>query len=444
MNFLLMSSSLVFPLVTFPYVSRVLGSDGVGAVTLATSVSAYFCMAASLGIPSYGARACANLRDDKIKLSRTCHELIILNLITASLSLAVAMTAVLFYPQKLLLFVALISVVLESVGTLWLYRALERYTFVTACSLLCKVIAAVLMFVFVKDKTDTVIYEAITLVASFGVNVFSFLHLKKYIVVKPLGGYNIKRHIAPVLVFFATTVAVSVYTNLDTVMIGIFKSDSAVGIYTAAIKVKTLAATAVTSVSSVLLPRFCSLYSSGGNFCYNNALKKVLSLTFLLFLPASLYFCLYAGDILLLLSGRGFLAAVPAMLFLMPAIFLVALTQVTGMLMLVPMGKEKCVMYSVTVGAAVDFLLNLFLIPAFSYVGAAASTLVAEGAVLALQLYFLKGKIPKINIKKPLIKTVLCAIVPFAVSSENPVLNMLLGAFLFFFVILFPYNKDLL
>ena len=259
MNAILTMSSFIFPLITFPYISRILLPEGTGKVSFATSLISYFSMIAQLGIPIYGIRACAKVRDNRIELTRTAHELLFINLgmnVFSYLALAVALLTVprLFEDRTLYIIISA-TIFLTSVGMEWLYKALEQYTYITIRSIIFKFIALVAMFLFVHEKSDYVIYGGISIFASSASNVFNFINIHKYIDLKPLPKYNVKRHIKLVFIFFAMSCAITVYTNLDTVMLGFMSSNTDVGYYNAAVKIKHILVSLVTSLGTVLLPR---------------------------------------------------------------------------------------------------------------------------------------------------------------------------------------------
>ena len=230
MNAILTMSSFIFPLITFPYISRILLPEGTGKVSFATSLISYFSMIAQLGIPIYGIRACAKVRDNRIELTRTAHELLFINLgmnVFSYLALAVALLTVprLFEDRTLYIIISA-TIFLTSVGMEWLYKALEQYTYITIRSIIFKFIALVAMFLFVHEKSDYVIYGGISIFASSASNVFNFINIHKYIDLKPLPKYNVKRHIKLVFIFFAMSCAITVYTNLDTVMLRFMSSNT--------------------------------------------------------------------------------------------------------------------------------------------------------------------------------------------------------------------------
>ena len=224
MNFILTASSFVFPLITFPYVSRVLMPEGIGKVTFATSVISYFTMVAMLGVPTYGIRACAQVRDDKEKLSKVVQELMIINLVLTLICyvcLGISICTIdRFREDSDIIWISSLGILLNAVGVNWFYSAIEEYSYITFRSLIFKVLSVFLMFFCIKDQDDYPMYAVMTLVASSGSYVLNFIRLRKYIFFKRYPHYDFMPHIKAAMVFFAMTVATTVYTNLDTVMLG--------------------------------------------------------------------------------------------------------------------------------------------------------------------------------------------------------------------------------
>lgn len=338
MNAILTVSSFIFPLITFPYISRTLLVDGSGKVNFATSVISYFTMFASLGIPTYGIRACARVRDDREKLTKTTQELIIINLFTSAITYVVffilLFTVDRFYQDKTLLTITSVSIILNTLGVTWLYSALEQYSYITIRNIVCKLISIVLMFIFVHDPSDYVIYGVIAVLASGGSNLLNFINLRKYISLRPVGHYNFKQHLQPIFVFFATSVAVSIYTNLDTVMLGFMTDDTQVGLYSASVKVKTLLLAIVSSLGNVLLPRL-SVYIHDNDYQkFRETLSRVLNFLLLITIPLTIFFTLFARDSIVFISGEAFAGATLSMQLLMPTVFFNALNGMTGNQML--------------------------------------------------------------------------------------------------------------
>lgn len=393
MNAILTMSSFIFPLISFPYVSRVLLEDGTGRVSFATALISYFLMFAQLGIPTYGVRACAKVRDDRRELSRTAQELLIINLVMSAIAYVALFGALIFVPRlredRVLYLVVSLTILFNAIGMEWLYKALEQYTYIAVRSVIFKAVAVVAMFLLVHKQEDYTIYGGITILAASASNIMNFFHARKYITLRPLGGYRFARHFKAVAIFFAMACASTVYTNLDVVMLGFMDDAGAVGYYNAAVRIKSILVSIVTSLGAVLLPRASYYVQNGQMEEFRKITRKALNFVVVAALPVVVYFIFFAPQGIFLLSGSRFAGAIMPMRLIMPTVLFIGLSNVLGIQILVPTGREKVVLWSIVSGAAVDLVLNILWIPAFGPSGAAAATSVAEFVVLAVQFIVL-------------------------------------------------------
>ena len=383
-------SQFIFPLITFPYVSRVLLATGTGKVSFATSLVSYFTMFAQLGIPTYGIRACAKVRDDREELTRVTQELLIINLITMVLAYVMFFAMLMFVPrlqkEKPLYIIVSITILLNAVGMEWLYKGLEQYTYITIRSIIFKFIALVLMFLMIHEQSDYVLYGGLTVFASAASNLFNLFHAHRFVSLKPVGHYKFRRHMKAIGIFFAMSCATTIYTQLDTVMLGFMATDTDVGYYNAAVRIKTILVSVVTSLGTVLLPR-SSYYIQEGNFSeFRRLTIKAMNFVWIISLPLTLYFIIFAKEGIYCLAGSKFEGSINPMQLIMPTLILIGLSSVTGIQILVPTGREIYVLYSEIAGAVTDLILNAILIPVIQSSGAAIGTLVAEFVVLMVQI----------------------------------------------------------
>ncbi|GAA6377198.1 flippase [Firmicutes bacterium i23-0019-B6] len=394
MNFIMSASSIVFPLITFPYISRVLMATGNGKVATASAVITYFNMFASLGIPTYGIRACAKVRDDKEKLSKTVQELLIINSITMFLTLIAFIFTVALIPEfaaeKNLYIINGIGMVLNVFAITWLYNALEQYAYITVINMIVKLVSLILMFMLVKKPEDYVVYGGITVFASSASYVFNFIYATKFVSLKKSAPYDFRVHMKPILRFFAMSAATSVYTNLDVVMLRFMQGDTEVGYYNAAIKVKTILVTLITSLGTVLLPRLSYYVKKEKTEDFYRMIGKAVNFVVLAGFPLTIYFMLYAKESIQFLAGDGYGGSIIPMVILMPTVLLIGLSNITGIQILTPQNMEQKVLNSIICGAVVDFILNLILIPRIASSGAALATTIAEIVVLIVQCIYLK------------------------------------------------------
>lgn len=425
MNGFLSIATLIFPLITFPYASRVLNPSGVGAVSYVTSVVSYFLMFSQLGIPTYGIRVCAQVRDDKEKLSKTVHELLFINILTSIISYVILFLVTSTVPQlsgeKELVYIISITIALSAIGVEWLYKGLEEYTYITVRSIVFKAIALIALFLFVHTEDDYVVYGAISIFAASASNICNFINVRKYISFGYQGNYNFKRHLKPILVFFGMSCATTIYTNLDTVMLGTLCNNQIVGYYNAAIKIKSILVCLITSLGAVLLPRASYYIETGKKTEFVGILNKALLFVTWVSVPVCIYFMCYSKECILFLAGEKYLKSIPIMQTLMPTIIFIGYSNIIGMQVLVPYGKEKYVFYSEVAGALTDFLINIVLIPKIGALGAAIGTLVAEALVLLIQI-FLVRRVQCLTFDfKYLIKIIIVSII--ALIATVPVKN---------------------
>lgn len=430
MNCILTGSAMIFPLLSYPYVSRILQPEGMGKVAFANSVVAYFAMGAMMGIPTYGIRACARVRDDKEKLSRTVWELLSINMVMTIFVYLIFGAALFLVPRfaqnKSLLALMGISIFFQLLGVEWLFKALEEYTYITLRSLLFKILALVLMFLCIREKDDYIIYGVLTLLAGMGSNICNAFRMKRYVnpfrvsVCAPMENLSgrvgreerenlwkqgtcflqqaVKKHLKAVGVFFAMTAATTIYTNLDVVMLNFMSGDVETGYYSTAVKIKGVLVSFVTALGSVLLPRMSYYAERKMNREFRKMIRKAFWFVGLVSIPLCVFFIFFAKLSILIVAGEKFLPAVGAMQIIMPTLVLIGFSNLCGIQILVPLGLEKQVLHSEIAGAVTDICINLWLIPSLGAKGAAAGTLFAEAVVL---LYMICVMI-RMNIKTAL------------------------------------------
>ena len=442
MNAVLSMSSFLFPLVTFPYVSRVLLPEGTGKVSFAVSLISYFSIFAQLGIPTYGIRACAQVRDDRQALTRTAQELLIINMIMSAISYSVLIIMLIAVPRlqedRMLYVIVSFTILLNSIGMEWLYKALEQYTYIAIRSIIFKFIALIAMFILVHKQEDYVIYGGISIFASSASNICNLINVHRYIDLKPVGNYQISRHAKAVAVFFAMACATTIYTNLDTVMLGFMTSDKEVGYYNAAVRIKSLLVSIVTSLGAVLLPRVSYYVQNKQLDRFYEISKKALNFVFLIASPLMVYFIIFAEEGIFFLSGDNYFGSILPMKIIMPTLLFIGITNILGLQMLVPLGREHIVLSSEIVGAITDLILNGILIPLYGASGAAVGTLVAELVVFVVQYFYLRNEVShsfgSIHYVRIIIATGLGVMGSFWVKNLNVTyfMIMILSALLFF------------
>ena len=297
-----------------------------------------------------------------------------------------------------------------------MYKGLEEYTFITIRSVIFKALALVFMFLLIREKEDYVIYGGIAVFAAYASNLVNLAYAGKYITMRPVGSYDFRRHFKAVGIFFAMSVATTIYTNLDVVMLGFMTTKVDTGYYDAAVKIKNILVSIVTSLGAVLLPRSAYYVEHGMMDKFREVSRKAIRFVFLFAFPLTLYFILFAGEGIYFLSGQQYGGSIRPMQIIMPTLVFIGLSNILGLQILVPTGKEKTVLYSEIAGAVTDLVLNALLIPRFHASGAAMGTVMAELVVLIWQYVALKDEVSSMFRSVPVLP-ILTALLAAAVLS---------------------------
>lgn len=448
---------LIFPLITFPYASRILLPEGLGKVNFANSIVSYFAMIASLGIETYGVREAAKVRDDKILLSQFTKEIFTINMISTVISYILFAIAVFFIPKfveyRTLLIVSGATILFSTLGINWLYSAVEDYAYITVRSIIFQFISLGLLFLFVKTKDDYIKYAAISVISSVGSNILNFLHSRKYITIKTGLPIILKKHIKPILILFAMAIAVKIYTVLDTIMLGFMCDDFEVGVYTAATKINKLVLTLVVAVITVFMPRLSYYARKDDKHDFWELTYKGFDLLFLMALPCTLGLSLLSEEVVLMFCGKEYSAAILPMKIMNPIIIIIGISTFVGINIFLSIGKELYKLYSVIIGAVINFILNSILIPKYGSIGASIATVVAEFSVMVVQLFLLMKFMSLKRIGKTFVQysfysmLMILPLIPCKIFISNIILRMticcLCGIVLYFLILLFSKNAIL-
>ena len=384
---------VIFPMISFPYVSRVIGVEGVGAVQYASGIISYFGLFASLGVTGYAVREGVKLKKDKEAFSKLVKEILTINMLATLVVyavLAVVLCLDIFSGYNTLLFISSFSIILTTLAVEWVYQAMEEYVYISIRTIVFQVLAIILLLIFVRDEKDIISYAIITVIASYGYGLFNIINIRKHVDFRVKGKLQIKKHLKPILIIFGTSLSVSIYVNLDTVMLGWIHGDYEVGLYTAAVKLCIIVKNIITSVSVVLMPRLALYLANGEKEQYNSLLKKGVNLNLMISIPAAVGLMLLSENVLLVFSGKDFLSASFAAKILALNIMVAALDNIFYNQVLIPHGREKLACVGTIIGAVLNFILNMLFIPTYKINGAAIATFVSELVVFIFFIYFMK------------------------------------------------------
>ncbi|MFT8459998.1 MAG: flippase [Liquorilactobacillus ghanensis] len=400
MNIILKISMFIFPLITFPYVSRVLGAEANGKIAFATSVVSYFSLMASMGIPSYGVRKCAEVRDNVEKLNRTVRELLILN------SIFVVVTYLLFFlilflvpkfRDNLILFLIMsLTIAFNAFGVDWFYQAIEQYDYITIRNIIFKILSVVLMIGFVSSPKDYILYAGITVIGTVGSNILNLIRLNKYVNFKYHGPYNYRQHLKPIVLLFVYNATTTIFTNLDQVLLGFMSGNKEVGYYAAVVKIKNILVSVITALGSVMLPRVSYYLGKKNKEKFIVLIKESFNFILVSSVPVIIFFILESRNIILILAGAKYLPAISILNLTMPAVLFIGLSSVTAWQLLLPLKMEKYTVVGAVVGSIVDLVTCIIFIPLYGGNGAAFGASLAEFSVLVVHIFVLR-KIIKVT-----------------------------------------------
>ncbi len=406
LNLINTGTQMLFPLITFPYVCRVIEADGIGQINFFQSIISYISLFTCLGIPMYAIREIARDRSDVVQMNRTAMEILLLHAMLTLVGYAIVAILCLTVPQiqvNIPLFLILsLTIFFTAIGCEWFYQGIEDFKYITIRGLIIKTVSVVLLFIFVKSKTDLLYYGCYTVFGVLGGNIFNFFRLRKYIHRENIifSELHIKRHIKPVLKVFSFSVVTSIYLQLNTVLLGFLKNALAVGYFAAATKVMQMLLKMSACLGSVMMPRASHLIAENKEAEFNRLIQKSYDFTLAIALPMTIGLIFCAPSLITALCGVKFEHSILPSQIIAPIILMVAISNIFGIQVLFPKGKINIVTLCCGIGAVADLILNLCLIPFFSYIGTSIAYLGAEVAT-TVSMYFIGRKyIPIIYFKK--------------------------------------------
>lgn len=437
LNLINTGTQMLFPLITFPYVCRVIEADGIGQINFFQSIISYISLFTCLGIPMYAIREIARDRSDVVQMNRTAMEILLLHSMLTLVGYAIVAILCLTVPQiqvNIPLFLILsLTIFFTAIGCEWFYQGIEDFKYITIRGLIIKTVSVVLLFIFVKSKTDLLYYGCYTVFGVLGGNIFNFFRLRKYIHRENIifSELHIKRHVKPVLKVFSFSVVTSIYLQLNTVLLGFLKNALAVGYFAAATKVMQMLLTMSACLGSVMMPRASHLIAENKEDEFNRLIQKSYDFTLAIALPMTIGLIFCAPSLITALCGVKFEHSILPSQIIAPIILMVAISNVFGIQVLFPKGKINIVTFCCGIGAVADLILNLCLIPFFSYIGTSIAYLGAEVATTVSMYFIGRRYIPIIYFKKSHLTYALgCIVMAFALYGisllQLPTLTILL------------------
>lgn len=380
---------LILPLITTPYISRVLGAENIGIYSYTLSISAYFILFGSLGISLYGQREIAYNQENKKKYTIAFYEIVILRFITMAISMTIFYFVFVNGKQNQIYYkILLLELIANSLDISWFFQGMEEFKKTVTRNTIIKLISVICIFIFVKTKNDLVVYFIIYVLSILIGNLSLWLYLPKYVKIVPIKQLNIFKHFKPTISLFIPQIAVQVYTLLDRTMVGAIITDkSEVGYYDQGQKIIKMLLTIVTSLGTVMLPRIASTFANGKKEEINTYMKKSFNMVFLIAFPVMFGIVAVSKSFVPVFFGPGYDKVAILIDVISPIILLIGLSNVTGTQYLLPTKRQKEYTTSVVCGAIVNLILNSCLIWKYGAIGASIGTVIAELTVTGVQIF---------------------------------------------------------
>lgn len=386
--------NIIFPIITFPYVSRVLRVNEIGKYNFSNSFVSYFILLAGLGISTYAIREGTKFRSNREQISEFASQVFSINIISTIISYIIMLLCLVFF-NKLHAYIASIlifgiQIFFTTIGTEWIYTIFEEYTYITIRSIVFKILSIILLFIFVRHPGDYLNYAGITVFSAVGSNILNYFHAKNFCSIHFTFKINWREHLKPIMVIFASSVASQIYLSLDTTLLGLMKTDYIVGIYSVSNKMYGITKNLIAAILTVTIPRFALLWGKNYVKEYRSLLLEISDILAMISIPASVGVFMLAPQIVLILSSSKYLRAVSSLRILCPALVFSIFSWVFQSCVLIPAKRENKVLIVTIVSALINLILNLVLIPSMSENAAAFTTSLAEFLAMIMSIYYCK------------------------------------------------------
>lgn len=457
-NILLNVSAVIFPLITAPYVARVLQPDNIGLFNFANTYAGYFALVAALGIPTYGVREVAKCRDDKKALGDLLSELFSINVYTTIIvSIIYIITLLVIGQLRLHVVFFLIAgfVIYASPFSIeWYYQGLEDFGFVTIRTIVVRIISILGLFIFVRDSGDVLNYLLLNVFGSVVSKVWNYIVLVRSGMRLHLVHTGLKKHMKPVTILFASSIAISIYTVLDTLMLGFITTYSQVAYYNQATHISKMLLSIVTSLSIVAMPRVSYYMKNNEYNKINELMRKSFGIVALMAIPMAIGLAVISPVFVPWFFSKAFIGTIVPLQILAFLIIAIGFNNLLGVQILLGLGHDKDFFYCVLVGTISNFCLNCFLIPHMGATGASIASLTAETLILLVEIIIVYKKTQvRINCKSDVIKSTvgallfipLALIIPSNISSWLYILIFMFSGVAIYFIFQFIVkNQSLL
>lgn len=388
---ILTTANYIFPILTYPYVSRVLGVKNIGICNFIDSIISYFILFSMMGVATIGIReiaACKN-REERNKIF---NGLLFLNTFSTTIMLIVLIAATYMVPKlyeyKELMFVGALKLVFNYLLVEWLYKGLEHFKFITVRTLIVKIVYVVSVFIFVRKTNDYFIYYLLLSLMVVANAVINILYARKFITFT-FKELMIRPFVKPFFIFGFYMFLTSMYNSFNVAYLGLVSGEVEVGYFTTATKLCSILLALYTAFTGVLMPRMSGLVRAGYWDEFKILLKKSIDILLAFTIPLIIFSIVFAPEIINIISGKGYEGAIVPMRVATPLILVIGLEQILIIQTLMPLKEDKAVLRNSILGASVGLLLNICIVKSLQSVGSTLVWAASELTVLLSALYFL-------------------------------------------------------
>lgn len=380
----------LFPLVTTAFISRVLLAEGVGKVSYASTIVSYFAVVAALGLPQYGVKVIAQ-NDAEEEKSRAFSELFFVNFCSTVICIIAYYSLInfcgYFEDKRFLLNIMGIQLILNVFNIDWFYQGIEEYEYITTRSLIIKILSFLAIIMFVKTGADYIKYGFILCMATAGNYVLNVWNLRRRVRFS-LRKVNVKKHLRPIFVLLALSLATEIYTMFDTVMIEHFHGDMYVGYYSNSVKVVRLVHTLSIALVAPVYPRICLYLKQQQNIKFNQLMTLGFKMIMIVSIPCVFGIEILSDRIVSALFGESFGGSIICLKILAPLIVIFSVAYFLGHIVLLAIGEETKILIATVIGAVINFSINCLLIPSYKQYGAAIASVTAELIITIILIIF--------------------------------------------------------
>lgn len=410
--------NMAFPLITYPYVTRVLGVDNIGKYNFSLSIIGYLALISGFGISSYAVREGARLRESKDKETVFVNQMFTIGLLATFCSyliLIVLCRLDKIEPYTKMIMIHSVTLIGTAIGVEWLNSIYEDFAYITARTLFFRSLSILFMFLFVRSEDDLYVYAIISALFGMGGYVCNYFHSRKFVRIRLTRNINLKRHFKPLLTFFSSNLTTTVFVNSDQTMLGLMCGDYYVGVYAIAVKVYNVLKNIFTSILFVVIPRVCVLDGQGKEEARNRLSEMTLKAILVLVLPMSIGIFAIADKAVYIVAGAEYIEGTSALRILAVSVFAASLASYVTYIHIVPGGYDKLLLLGSSISAGINVVLNVFMIPLWQHNGAAFTTLVSEFTVFFIEWLYVKPKMNYREILKTVAQTLVSCLLMVAV-----------------------------